>query len=536
VTRHRSSRRLPIRALLTTAGTLVLGLGLMAGTAMADSWSSTPGVAAPTTPRATQPETRSAVRPEAMRARTAKVAAAVDAVVCGSLCDGAPVSEAREDRLADGATIFGRSIELHLSDRDAMGWASINNGDPTDEVWLDRSFDGGTTVTDTKLGDVTISAGQRGATTTMYNLDDPSQNLHGVLRACGKAGNRDDVVCTEWIRVEKPMTQGTPSKRAVAALVKLYDADTGLWKTTGWWNSANALTAVIDYQLATGDSSYEWIIANTYEKNLHAQGGNFTNDYIDDTGWWALAWIRAYDLTGEQRYLDTARFDADYMWSTRDDVCGGGVVWNVNQRYKNAVTNELFIKVAASLHRRIPDDTVYLDQALNIWQWFRASGMINDDNLINDGLDAATCANNGQTTWSYNQGIILGALTELYAATNDRGYLAQAQVLADASTRSAFLNPGGVLTEPCEQNGCGGDGPTFKGVYVRNLGELNAALRNRPYQAYLTRQATTSYREDRNRFDQYGVHWAGPIASISAATQQSATEAQIAPLRGRGKR
>jgi predicted alpha-1,6-mannanase (GH76 family) len=260
---------------------------------------------------------------------------------------------------------------------------------------------------------------------------------------------------------------------------------------------------------------------------------NFTNDFIDDTGWWALAWIRAYDLTGDPRYLETAKFDTDYMWSSRDDVCGGGVVWHVEHRYKNAVTNELFIKAATSLHNRIPGDEEYLDQALEIWEWFDASGMINDENLINDGLDGETCENNEDVTWSYNQGIILGALTELYRATDDRSFLDRARVLADASTASAYLHPEGVLTEPCEHDGCGADGPSFKGVYVRNLAELNGELTGLPYQGYLQRQAASAYTNARNRFDQYGLHWAGPIDYLSAATQHSAAEAQTAPLRAR---
>lgn len=39
--------------------------------------------------------------------------------------------------------------------------------------------------------------------------------------------------------------------------------------------------------------------------------------------------------------------------------------------------------------------------------WFNASGMIDRAGgtwLVNDGLDAATCKNNGGTTWTYNQG------------------------------------------------------------------------------------------------------------------------------------
>ncbi len=41
------------------------------------------------------------------------------------------------------ATLFSRPTALRFADADAMGWASTDNGSPGDEVWLDRSCDGG---------------------------------------------------------------------------------------------------------------------------------------------------------------------------------------------------------------------------------------------------------------------------------------------------------------------------------------------------------------------------------------------------------
>jgi predicted alpha-1,6-mannanase (GH76 family) len=324
-------------------------------------------------------------------------------------------------------------------------------------------------------------------------------------------------------------TRQAPSGQpAVETLVSQYDVRSGTWPTTGWWNSANAITALVDYMITTGDHRYLWVVENTYSKKITAERGNFVNDLTDDTGWWALAWIRAYDLTGQARYLATARVGIDFMWGAHDDACGGGLWWTVNHTYKNAVANALFIKAAAELSTRLQDGAEYLARAEAVWKWFDASGMINGERLINDGLDLRTCQNNRGETWTYNQGVILGALVDLAAATGDRSYLRRATDLADASTTSERLNPNGILTEPCEAYGCGVDGPSFKGIYVRNLGELNRVIPDHRYSDYLLRQATTAYDKDRTKDDSYGLHWAGPIADLSAATQQSAVDLLVA--------
>lgn len=317
---------------------------------------------------------------------------------------------------------------------------------------------------------------------------------------------------------------------AVDALMRMYDQRSGVWPTTGWWNSANAVTAVEDYMLLSGDRRHLWMVANTFSAKRFAADGAFVNRFIDDTGWWALAWIRAYDLTGDPQYLDTARVGVDFMWRHHDNTCGGGLWWTTSHQYKNAIANELFVKAAAQLAVRLPGPAAagYLEQARSVWDWFDASGMIGADLLVNDGLDPATCRNNGDTTWTYNQGVLLGALVDLAQATGDQDYLDRARELADASTTSDRLHVDGVLTEPCEAGGCDINGPSFKGIYVRNLGELDRALPDHPYRDYLTGQAATAYEHNRTSDNQYGLHWAGPIQDISAASQQSAVDLLVA--------
>src|SRR5262245_39108733 len=63
-----------------------------------------------------------------------------------------------------------------------------------------------------------------------------------------------------WLVGSKP-AQGAPSYAAyadsgMAALNAWYNSSNGQWNTTGWWNSANVLTALVDYSRRTGSTTY----------------------------------------------------------------------------------------------------------------------------------------------------------------------------------------------------------------------------------------------------------------------------------------
>lgn len=308
-----------------------------------------------------------------------------------------------------------------------------------------------------------------------------------------------------------------------------YNPATGLYNTTGWWNSANAITALADYSRATGDKEFASVFANTFSAAQHTSAG-FLNNYYDDEGWWALAWIDAYDLTREPHYLQMAGSIFDDMSKGWSDTCSGGIWWSKDRKYKNAIANELFLSVAAHLLTRAKNEkqrAYYLAWANREWQWFSHSGMINSSHLINDGLDAH-CTNNHQTTWSYNQGVILGGLSELYKQTHDASLLSTANSIAIAALSSpALTDAHGILHDPCEPD-CGGDGTQFKGIFMRNLGALYKVSPALRYKRSVQTNADSIWTGMQLHDNGIGVIWAAPYGTINASTQSSGEDALVA--------
>jgi len=311
----------------------------------------------------------------------------------------------------------------------------------------------------------------------------------------------------------------------IEALQNWYVWTTGLWRTTGWWNAANALTALINYSALSGSTSYQSVVENTFARNA---AGGFLNRYYDDEGWWALAWIDAYDWTGETAYLNMASSIFDDMTGGWDDVCGGGIWWSKDRTYKNAIANELFLSVAARLANRVGDpdqQSQDLAWAEAEWQWFAQSGMLNAQNLINDGLDG-TCQNNHRTTWTYNQGVILGGLVELYQQDHDPALPETARAIAFAAIEN-LTDTNRVLHDPCEP-GCGRDGPQFKGIFLRNLMALNDAFPAVRFVRFVDRNARSIWENDQGPDYQFGLVWSGPFDVGDAARQSSALDALVA--------
>jgi predicted alpha-1,6-mannanase (GH76 family) len=316
-------------------------------------------------------------------------------------------------------------------------------------------------------------------------------------------------------------------------LQQWYNARMGLWG--GWWNDANTLTVLVDFSRATRSQAYSPVFDSTFAQTAHK---DFINTFYDDEGWWALAWIDAYDLTGKPEYLAMGKKIFADMTGGWDETCGGGIWWNKKRKHKNAIANELYLSVAAHLANRTEgaERQGYLDWANREWRWFAASGMIEDDHLISDGLDDQ-CHDNHATKWTYNQGVILGGLAELSRANGDLALVDPARQIADAAMEK-MADADGVLHEKCEPD-CSSDGKQFKGIFVRNLVVLDRAERDRSARKRIRRfidvNARSIVSRDQTPDHGFGQVWSGPVGPVDAVTQTAAMDALVADLELKSK-
>ena len=305
-----------------------------------------------------------------------------------------------------------------------------------------------------------------------------------------------------------------------------YDRSKGLWDTEGWWNAANSTTVLGD--VAALDASKDTIstLQNIFLK-APEKFALFRNEFYDDEGWWALAWIQAFDVTHHTPYLSMAESIFHDMAGGWDGDCGGGIWWKRDRHYKNAIANELFLSVAAHLAMRTDGAKrrAYLTWANREWDWFHASGMINDDALVNDGL-TPTCKNNGRTTWSYNQGVLIGGVTELSRATGNTGLLREAALIAHAAL-SHLTDENLILHDPTEPH-CSKDTGQFKGIFVRNLLALHKAAPNDEYVEFFRANADSIWSNARTEGDDFACKWTGPPEMDGAAATTSALDALVA--------
>ncbi|MFD0671027.1 glycoside hydrolase family 76 protein [Cohnella sp. GCM10027633] len=234
-----------------------------------------------------------------------------------------------------------------------------------------------------------------------------------------------------------------------------------------WW-MAHAAEALVDGLERTGDDVYREALSQLFDGLLRRNGGAWPNALYDDMEWMAIAWLRAFEATKEDRYKQAALVLWEDIKTGWNDHMGGGIAWQKSQLdYKNTPANAPAVILATRLHRVFgrADDLAW---AMKIYDWQKRTLVDPDSGFVWDGVNRTGDGSiDKDWAFTYCQGVFIGAAHELYRATKDEGYLLDAERTANAAI--ARLTDPSTAMLPGEGNG---DGGLFKGIFVRYAANL----------------------------------------------------------------
>jgi predicted alpha-1,6-mannanase (GH76 family) len=298
------------------------------------------------------------------------------------------------------------------------------------------------------------------------------------------------------------------------------DNNNGL-QTFNYWPQAHALDVVTDAYLRTNNNKYRTTMDAWYDGVKVKNGNTFYNVFYDDMEWIALAMLRTYGATQDEKFK-TASIDIwkdiQTGWNTN---AGGGISWKKDQLYsKNACSNGPACILAARLYQQF-GDVKDKDWALKIYNWEKEVLFNPSNGAVADNIDSRTGVVNSSWIFSYNQGTFLGSALELYKITGEKGYLNDAIKAADYTLNSLVDSNDRLI----KSEGTG-DGGLFKGIFVRYFvqlilnPDLDAATKKR-YTTFIKLNGETLWRTGTNKqLVLFGTYWKTKPESVTGLPEQ----------------
>jgi predicted alpha-1,6-mannanase (GH76 family) len=289
-----------------------------------------------------------------------------------------------------------------------------------------------------------------------------------------------------------------------------------------YWPQAHALDVLVDAYVRTGRAEYKDYMDKWFTGVNQRNGNTFLNEFYDDMEWNALAMLRAYQATNDEKYrtaVATVWADIKGGWN---NTMGGGIAWRKSQLYyKNTPANAPAAILAAKLYKEFnnPDD---LEWARRIYGWLKETLYNRSTGWVYDGINSENDGVRNETwKFTYNQGTFIGAAVDLFQITNEAVYLSDALQAANYTLSDNTLTN---FDDNLLRDEGGGDGGLFKGVFVRYFTQLIltdgmlSSDRNR-YVNYLQNNARTLWGTgtDKNNllFSSYWKNRAGATTDLT---------------------
>lgn len=289
-----------------------------------------------------------------------------------------------------------------------------------------------------------------------------------------------------------------------------------------YWPQAHALDVMVDAYIRTNDDLYKTTINRWYDGVKKKNGNTFYNEYYDDMEWNALALLRAYNVTQDEKFKTAAKevwVDIQTGWNSN---AGGGIAWKKDQLYsKNACSNGPACILAARLFQQF-GDAKDKEWALKIYDWEKEYLFNPANGAVYDNIDSRTGTVQKNWIFTYNQGTFIGSALELYKITGEKGYLNDAIKATDHTLNNLVDSNDRLLKS--EGNG---DGGLFKGIFIRYFAQLilhpdlDSATKKR-YVTFFKLNAETLWRKGTNKQQVlFGTYWKTKPGSTTELTTQT---------------
>ncbi|MGL4304868.1 MAG: glycoside hydrolase family 76 protein [Mycobacteriaceae bacterium] len=224
-----------------------------------------------------------------------------------------------------------------------------------------------------------------------------------------------------------------------------------------WWQ-AHLIDTMVDAAVRSPRLKRRRRIALLIRTHRLRNLGRWTNSYYDDMAWLAIALERACRLVFIDKRKALSSLESQLIDAWVPDL-GGGIPWRKHDKFFNAPANGPAAIVLARNGRQW--------RAQAMVDWIDANLRDPETGLIFDGK-----RENGElerNKFTYCQGVVLGAETELAIATGEKRHAERVHRLVAAVDRHMSNN--GVI-----RGDGGGDGGLFNGILARYLAVVASSL------------------------------------------------------------
>lgn len=234
--------------------------------------------------------------------------------------------------------------------------------------------------------------------------------------------------------------------------MKLYTISSDGKGRAAIWVQAIYWDMVMNAYKRTGDAKYRGWIDEIYQGGYEQYDKFNWNNKIewfiyDDMMWWIISLARAYELTGDAKFLADAASGFYHVWQEAFDPARGGLWWNFAHDAKMACINYPTIVGSMTLYE-ITKKADYLEKAEAVYAWARPVFFDTERGRVADNMHYHFQRRDGMdvdwTTQLYNQATFIGSAVMLYKATGRKTYLDDA-VLAAEHVRREMCDAEGLL-------------------------------------------------------------------------------------------